>query len=60
MYTMSGDTRIDGVVDSYDDMTPIPVISYNPTNNALVFSNALVFNTQFRRQQGQRRQKVKP
>ena len=24
---------------SYDDMTPIPVISYNPTNNALVFNN---------------------
>ena len=29
----------DGVVDSYDDMTPIPVISYNPTNNDLVINN---------------------
>ena len=26
-----------------DDLTPIPVISYNQTNNELVFNNALVF-----------------
>ena len=36
---MSGGSPHDGVVDSYDDMTPIPVISYNPTNNALVINN---------------------
>ena len=35
---------MDGIVVSYDDMTPIPVISYNKTN----------------RQQAQRRQKAKP
>ena len=38
---MSGRNQIDGIVVSYDDMTPIPVISYNPTNNALVFNNPL-------------------
>ena len=27
-----------------DDMTPMPVISYNQTNNELAFNNALVFN----------------
>ena len=39
IHIMSGGTRIHGIVDSYDDMTPIPVISYNPTNNALVINN---------------------
>ena len=36
---MSGGSPNNGVVDSYDGMTPIPVISYNPTNNALVINN---------------------
>ena len=36
---MSGGSPNHGVVDSYDGMTPIPGISYNPTNNALVINN---------------------
>ena len=36
---MSGGSPINGVVDNYDDMTPIPVISYNQTNNTLVINN---------------------
>ena len=36
---MSGGSQIDGIVASYDDITPIPVISYDQTNNALVFNN---------------------
>ena len=36
---MSGGSQIDGLVTSYDDITPIPVISYDQTNNALVFNN---------------------
>ena len=38
---MSGGSPMDGIVVSYDDMTPIPAISYNPTNNALVFHTPL-------------------
>ena len=30
---------MDVIVVSYDDVTPMPVISYNQTNNALVFNN---------------------
>ena len=30
-----------GIVDSYDDMTPIPMISYDQTNNALVFNDPM-------------------
>ena len=41
---MSGGSPNDGVVDSYDGMTPIPVISYNPTNNALVINNPVQAN----------------
>ena len=36
---MSGGNPLDGIVVTYDDMTPIPVISYDQTNNALVFDN---------------------
>ena len=36
---MSGGSPTNGVADSYDDMTPIPVISYNQTNNTLVIHN---------------------
>ena len=36
---MSGGSPDNGVVGSYDDMTPIPVISYSPTNNAVVINN---------------------
>ena len=36
---MSGGSPNDGVVGSYDGMTPIPVIPYSPTNNALVINN---------------------
>ena len=32
---------MDGIVVSYDDITPIPVISYDQTNNALVFNNSV-------------------
>jgi len=32
---------MDGLVVKYDDMTPIPVISYNQTNNALVFNSTV-------------------
>ena len=28
-----------GIVVNYDDMTPVPALSYNSTNNALVFNN---------------------
>ena len=38
---MSGGIQIDGIVASYDDMTHVPISSYNPTNNALLFSNPL-------------------
>jgi len=36
---MSGGSPTNGVVDNYDDMTPIPIISYNKTNNRLVVKN---------------------
>ena len=36
---MSGGSPNNGVVDTYDDMTLIPVISHSPTNNALVSNN---------------------
>ena len=36
---MSGGSPIAGIVFTYDDMPPIPVISYDQTNNALVFNN---------------------
>ena len=36
---MSGGSPTNGVVDNYDNMTPIPVISYNQTNNTLVINN---------------------
>ena len=36
---MPGGSPMDGIVDSYDDMTPRPVISYDQTNNALAFDN---------------------
>ena len=36
---MSGGSPINGVVDNYDDMTPIPIISYNLINNTLVINN---------------------
>ena len=38
---MSGGSPNHGVVDSYDDMTPIPVISYN---YALVINNPVQAN----------------
>ena len=41
---MSGGNLHDGTVVSCDDMTPIPVISYNPTNNALVFKDPVQTN----------------
>ena len=41
---MSGGSPNHGVVDSYDGMTPIPVISYNPTKNALVINNPVQAN----------------
>ena len=36
---------MDGLVTSYDDITPIPVISYDQTNNALVFNHPLQTTT---------------
>jgi hypothetical protein len=36
---MSGGSPINGVVDNYDDMTPIPIISYSWINNGLVINN---------------------
>ena len=41
---ISGGSPNYGVVDSYDGMTPIPIISYNPTNNALVINNPVQAN----------------
>ena len=38
---MSGGSQIYGIVVSYGDITPVPVISYNRTNNALVFNNTV-------------------
>ena len=37
---MSGGSPMDGILVNYDDVIPIPVIIYNPINNALVFNNA--------------------
>ena len=36
---MSRGSPHDGVVESYDGMTSIQIISYNATNNALVINN---------------------
>ena len=41
---MSAGSPVDGAVDSYAGMTPIPAISYNPTNNALVINNPVQAN----------------
>ena len=41
---MSGGSPNNGAKDSYDGMTPIPVISHNPTNNALVINNPVQAN----------------
>ena len=41
IYRMNSGSPMDGIVVNYDDMRPIPVISYNQTNNALVFNNAV-------------------
>jgi len=38
---MSGANPMKGIIVNYDDVIPIPVIIYNPTNNALVFNNAV-------------------
>ena len=38
---MSEGSQTEGIVVSYDNMTPIPVISYDQTNNALVFNHQL-------------------
>ena len=38
---MSGANPIQGILVNYDDVIPIPVITYNSTNNALVFNNAV-------------------
>ena len=40
---MSGGSQVDGIV-SHDDVMPIPVITYNPTNNALAFNNPVQAN----------------
>ena len=34
---MSEGNPLDGIVTDYTEMTPIPVIKYNTTNNALIF-----------------------
>ena len=34
---MSEENQLYGIVLNYDDMMPIPVITNDPTNNALVF-----------------------
>ena len=36
---MSEGNPLDGVVTDYSEMTPIPVIKYNTTSNALIFDN---------------------
>ena len=36
---MSEELPPQGLVTDYNDMTPIPVIKYNSTNNALIFDN---------------------
>ena len=36
---MSEENQLHGVALSYDDMIPMPVITNNPSNNALVFNN---------------------
>ena len=41
---MSRGSPNNGVVDTYDGMTPIPAISYNPTNNALMIFNPVQAN----------------
>ena len=41
IYRMSGGSPNNGKADSYDDMTPIPVISYSTTNNALAINNPM-------------------
>ena len=38
---MSGGSQMDGLVTSYDDITHVPVISHDQTNNALAFHNSL-------------------
>ena len=32
---------MESIIANYDDVIPIPMIIYNPTNNALVFNNAV-------------------
>ena len=36
---MSGGSPMDGTLVNYDDVTPIPLLPYDQTNNALVFNN---------------------
>ena len=38
---MSAGSQMDGIVSSYADMIPIPIISYDQTKNALVFNHQL-------------------
>ena len=36
---MTEETPTDGVISDYNDMTQIPIIKYNSTNNSLIFDN---------------------
>ena len=38
---MSGASPMESIVAKYDDVIPIPVIIYNPANNALAFNNTV-------------------
>ena len=41
IYRTNSGNPMDGIVVNYDDVIPIPVIIYNPTDNSLVFNNVV-------------------